>query len=131
MDMIPYIYNVYVLISGVLIWSIATGLREGFTWGSNRILPLLNYHGWRMVEQLGILLMIYGTAGPRAALFYLGVNWSLVFTVYEPFLDWQMTRRWVFFKRDNPYEGINMGRPFQLVITFTGVGMILASIWWR
>lgn len=128
------LHSPVIFIAGILAWSFATGLREGYTFMVRRLriprLPLMRYHWWRYVEQLGIVAMIYGSCGLRITVLYIGLNWLLVYTVYEPALDWMIEGELVFFKEENPYEGVNMGRPVQIAVTLAGMALIIIAIKW-
>jgi len=118
---------------GVFLWSFATGYREGYTWTQNRArLDFLDYHAWRMVEQLGIVLIAYGLSGAKGMLLYVGLNWSLLYTVYEPVLDYMVTGRWTWFKNHNPYTicgfKLNQGRVYQMFMTVIGVAAVCIAI---
>jgi len=119
------------LIIGTFLWSLATGFREGYTWKRGKF-PVLDYHSWRYIEQLGIVLNVIGAyliGTPDALLMYIGLNWAMVFTVYEPALDWMIKRKLVFFKKENPYEILghkwNMGRTQQIALTLIGLSIFL------
>jgi len=114
---------------GVFLWSLATGLREGYTWTGGNFPFMNDYHAWRMVEQLGILMMIYGAGGASLAWMYLGFNWLFVYTIYEPALNYMITGRLVFFDNNNLYTifGVkfNQGTVYQLLFTIISLVIII------
>ena len=125
--------NTLLIYTGVFLWSLSTGLREGYTWTARRDrLPLMDYHAWRMIEQLGICLSVYGAGGLKYLLIYIGLNWAMVFTIYEPALDYMMRGRWIWFKKINPYNICgykwNFGRWQQIALTLTGAIILCVSL---
>jgi len=81
-----------------------------------------------MVEQLGILLMIYGVGGVSWAWMYIGINWLFLYTIYEPALNYMSTGRFVFFDNNNLYTifGIkfNQGTFYQIAFTIIALAII-------
>ena len=125
------------MVLGAIIWAFAVGFREGYTWTKFRDrLPIMDYHAWRYMEQFGILFSVIGAYHVvsiwQAVLFYVGLNWLLTYTIYEPCLDYMVTGRWVWFKKSNPYNicgfKFNQGLIYQLSVTILGLILILKGI---
>ena len=115
---------------GVFLWSLAVGLREGFTWNGHTGLPLLDYHAWRMVEYLGVLLIVYALTNLEKTIMFVGGVWVMLFTVYEPALNWMVGKTPLFFNNDNPYTilGFTFNWGVVLQILFTALGFYLLII---
>ena len=116
-------------VTGLFMWSVAVGLRDGYTWTAFRDRLPFNYHLMRRyIEQGGLCVVFFGLGGFEGLLLAVGLMWAFTFLVYEPCLDYMITGRWVWFKKSNPYEGRNVGRWEQIALTITG--MVLAVVGW-
>ena len=105
-------------------WSIAVGLREGYTFGNYYKLTDKQYHFIRRyIEQGGLVVVFLGLGGISSCLIGTGLMWAFTFTVYEPCLDWMAKGKWVWFKKVNPYDGRNVGRMEQIILTVAGFSM--------
>jgi hypothetical protein len=84
----------------------------------------MDYHAWRMAEQLGIFIMIAAVSNAGYALTYRGLTWMMTFTVYEPTMNKVIYGRATLFNDVNAYNifgwTFNMGRVIQVIITLLG-----------
>ena len=119
--------KIILAIISIVLWSLAVGLREGFTWHGGDM-PLIDYHSWRYIEQIGIVLFVLSIANLYKTIFYIGLNWSMVFTIYEPALNFMGSGKLQWFIDSNPYTimgySVNQGTKYQIL--FTVIGLALA-----
>ena len=110
-------------------WSIAVGLREGYTFGNYYKLTDKQYHFIRRyIEQGGLVVVFLGLGGISGCLIGTGLMWAFTFTIYEPCLDWMAKGKWRIFKKVNPYNGHNVGRVEQIALTLIGLLISLTGI---
>ena len=112
----------------ILVWSVAVGIREGYTFGGRDRLSDIEYHFIRRyLEQGAIVMLGLALGGVRGSMLVAGAMWAFTFTVYEPFLDFISTGKWVWFKKINPYNGKNQGRTQQIILTLAGIALLIGA----
>ena len=131
----------------MLVYGLATGAREGYTWasaqrrGDNRLIEgrrgdghgALDYHGWRTVEQAGVLGAIVSTyflgkadtGKMKLARTILG-SALVSYFVYERALNYVVTGE--YFPKKGPYHEMGMKIPrsqwFDAAAGLTGVYLL-------
>ena len=118
-----------IFLLSTILWSIATGFREGCMWYNDyrKRLPL-DYHFWRNVEYLSVGLMILTYQG--FLIFALG-SWMFgEFLIYERCL--QYIQYGDFYVEQSPYKILGIEIPIKNIhynlIAFIGIILIIISI---